>query len=240
MAGSGHNSSLQQYLPLVAGLLFIALFVRLGMWQLDRANEKKALAEAFANPANVFTASTELTPGAFQEITASGSYLGERQILIDNVIVSSRLGYFVITPMELSPDAPLLLVNRGWIAKDSVRPGLPDIGLGNEKQTINGKAGHLPRVAIRPGEAFADKLGWPRIGVWPTPLEVAAEIGRDVLPYVLLLDPQQGQGFVRQWKPRESGTSTHYGYAFQWFAMAAAAAALTGWHLRQRRKNNAS
>lgn len=235
MAGSGHNSSLQRYVPVIAGLLFIALFVRLGIWQLDRASEKKELAESFANPANALTASAGLVPDAFQAIEASGSYLPDRQILIDNIVRNGRLGYYVLTPMVLSPDESLLLVNRGWIAKDLTQPELPDIDVGGEKLTINGKAGHLPRVGIRPGEAFVDKLSWPRIGVWPTPLEVAAEIGRDVLPYVLLLDPQQEPGFVRQWKPRESGTSTHYGYAFQWFAMAAAVAALTGWHSRRKR-----
>lgn len=238
MAQAVHNSLIQRYLPVFAGLLFMALFVRLGIWQLDRAEEKAALAAAFDNPANMARVSEGLAPETYQAIGAKGSYLAGRQVLIDNVVRNGRVGYYVITPFEFSTDAPLLLVNRGWVIKDPSQSTLPDLSVDTTTLNISGKAGRLPRVGIRPGEAFADRISWPRIGVWPTSLEIAAEVGRDVLPYVLLLDPQQAPGFERQWKPPDTGTSTHYGYAFQWFAMAATVAGLMAWHFRRRRGND--
>jgi len=230
---------LRRYLPVVAGLLLVLLFGRLGVWQLDRAAEKRALSDAFANPAAITEVSAKLEPEPYQPIAASGRYVTDRQVLVENIVSNGRLGYYVITPFELAPDEPLLLVNRGWIEKTAAQSALPEVGVQAEKRRISGRAGRLPRVGIRPGEAFANRLDWPRVGVWPTNLEIAAEIGRDVLPYVLLLGPDQPQGFVRQWQPRETGTSTHYGYAFQWFAMAIGVAALVGWQLSRGGKTHA-
>ena len=237
MSNQGNNM-LQRYLPIVVGLLLILLFARLGMWQLDRAAEKKALADAFANPANVTIVTAELQPEQYQQLAADGRYLADRQVLVDNVVLNGRLGYYVITAMELPDDAPLLLVNRGWVAKDPSMQALPSIDVGGEPRQISGKTGRLPRVGIRPGEAFVDRVNWPRVGVWPTNIEVAAELGRDVLPFVLLLDPAADDGFVRAWQPRESGTSTHYGYAFQWFALATAVAVIMVLLLRRKRKKD--
>jgi cytochrome oxidase assembly protein ShyY1 len=99
---------------------------------------------------------------------------------------------------------------------------------------VHGKAGHLPRVGIRPGQAFEGADSWPRISVYPAADEIAAELDREVLSFVMLLDPDPESGFVRQWQPVQSGPATHYGYALQWFAMAAAVLGISAWHLRRR------
>ncbi len=224
---------LKRLIPPLVGIVLIALFVRLGFWQLDRAQQKIDMQRAFEKPARFALVSENLRPQAFQAIEVRGRYLSDRQVVIENSIQDGALGYYVITPLEYSSNEPLLLVNRGWIRKDGTRDGLPDITPDDPAGTVRGKAGNLPRVGIRPGEAFADRSVWPRIGVWPTPDEVAAELGRDVLPYVLLLDPDQDDGYSRRWKPAQNGPSTHYGYAFQWFLMAIALLVIMVWNMRK-------
>ena len=225
---------LRWLIPPLAGIILIVLFVRLGFWQLDRAQQKIDMQQAFDNPARFAQVSEDLQPEPFQAIKSRGRYLSNRQIVIENAIQDGSLGYYVITPLEFSSYEPLLLVNRGWIRKDMHQDGLPDIEPDGPAGSIRGKAGNLPRVGIRPGEAFADHSEWPRVGVWPTLDEAAAELGRDVLPYVLLLDPDQDNGYSRRWMPTQGGPSTNYGYAFQWFAMAIALLAIMGWNLRKR------
>ena len=225
---------LRRAIPPIAGIVLIALFVRLGFWQLDRAQQKIDLQQAFDSPARFALVSEDLQPEPFQAIKSRGRYLSDRQIVIENAIQDGALGYYVITPLEFSSYAPLLLVNRGWIRKDMNQYGLPEIEPESPAGSIRGKTGNLPRVGIRPGEAFADHSKWPRVGVWPTLDEAAAELGREVLPYVLLLDPDQDNGYSRRWKPAQAGPSTNYGYAFQWFAMAIALVAIMGWNLRKR------
>lgn len=235
----GREETLKRAVPPLVGILLIALFARLGFWQLDRAQQKIDLQLAFDRPAGHVLVSGNIEPVPFQDIEAQGQYLTRRQIFIENAILDGRLGYYVISPFEFSANGPLLLVNRGWIQKKADNTGLPEIEVTEEALSIRGKTGHLPRVGIRPGEAFASHAQWPRVGVWPTSDEVAVELGHEVLPYVLLLDPDQEQGYKRKWQPPQSGPSTHYGYAFQWFAMASTLLIMVGWNLKKRLKKHA-
>ena len=86
------------------------------------------------------------------------------------------------------------------------------------------------------GEPFAGATDWPRHAVYPDASDVAAELGEAVLPFVLLLDQKEPHGFVRQWEPEEMAASRHFGYAFQWFAMAAVLSALLIFRFRRKRK----
>ena len=206
----------------------------LGVWQLDRAAEKRALLELFERGGGYTEPSNFDSLEAFDRIEVYGRYQPDRQILIENIPQDGRLGYYVITPFEPSTNDPLLLVNRGWVPKDIQSGALPDLSLDTGFGPVQGLVGRLPRVAIRPGEAFAEHGDWPRVALYPTPDEIAAELGAAVLPVVLLLGQDAEHGFVRRWQPNVSGPMTHYSYAFQWFAMAAAVAGLLGWHWRKR------
>ena len=102
---------------------------------------------------------------------------------------------------------------------------------------FRGRVGQLPRVGIRSGEAFEGSEEWPRIAVYPTLDEVAVELDAELMPFVLLLDPGEPGEYLRRWEPAESGPMTHYGYAFQWFAMALTVLAIGAWHLKKRLKS---
>lgn len=226
------NETFLRWFPLAAGLVFISIFISLGFWQLDRANEKKAMLSLFDSDAQ-FTEPLDYAALAdFDRIRVFGRYLEDRQILIDNIPREGQLGYYVITPFEPSTSDDLLLINRGWLPKATNAD--INLGISNESRTVRGLAGYLPRVAIRPGEAFIEHEGWPRVALYPSLEEVAAELGADVLPKVLLLHPEAEDGFVRRWEPDVSGPMTHYSYAFQWFAMAVVAAGIAGWQTQKR------
>ena len=226
------NERFLRWVPPAAGVVFFLLFVSLGSWQLERAAAKEALLARFEGDAPYTDARDLGALAEFDRIRVSGRYRPDHQVLIDNIPLEGRPGYYVITPFEPATKGPLLLVNRGWVAKGT--DDAPDYGVTGDFRTVAGLVGHLPRVAIRPGEAFAEHGEWPRVALYPDTAEVAAELGRPVLPVVLLLGPDAPDGFVRQWQPNVSGPMTHYSYAFQWFAMAAAVAALAAWHTRKR------
>jgi surfeit locus 1 family protein len=228
----------RKYAPPVAGLIFIALFVSLALWQLDRAAEKTALLELFDSDAPYSRVSDYASLNEFDRIQVDGAFLVDRQILIDNIVQNGRPGYFVITPFRPSTRQPLLLVNRGWTPKIGFDGALPEIDVNSNIRSVRGLAGRLPRVGIRPGDAFEGSTGWPRISVYPNLDEVATQLEETVLPVVLLLAPDDEDGFVRSWQPNVSGPATHYGYAFQWSAMAAAVAVLLFWGLRKRRQRD--
>lgn len=234
-ASTAKDTLWQRVLPPLAGAALIVTFVSLGFWQLDRAEQKESLAELFANDAPHRAIRSGDTPATFEPIEIRGRFVSNKQVLIDNIVRAGRVGYFVVTPLETGLDDRVLLVNRGWVAKSS-QSGPPDADLSvpAEWRPIRGRAGRLPRVGIRSGPAFADADGWPRKAVYPEAEEVAAALDQEVWPFVLLLSPEDPQGFRREWQPEQSGPMTHYGYAFQWFAMAVAVAVIGGWHLRKR------
>ncbi len=224
----------RRFFPPAAGLVFVGIFVSLAFWQLDRAGEKKALLDRFEGDAPYARVSNYEALGEFDRIQVDGEFQYDRQVLIDNIVQNGRPGYFVITPFKPNTVDPLLLVNRGWVPKSGPRDTDIDTALDGGYRTIRGLVGHLPQVAIRPGEAFAEAGDWPRVAVYPRSNEIAAALGSPVLPILLLLAPEEKDGFARRWQPNLSGPATHYGYAVQWFAMAATVIALLFWHLRKR------
>ena len=228
------ESLLTRVVPPFAAVTLIVVFAVLGNWQLNRAAEKVATAALFDNNSPYTQIANIVEPIPFQHIEANGRLLTGRQILIDNIIRNSRVGYFVITAFEYDSAKPLLIVNRGWVEKPRNLDDRTDIQVSDIWRVLRGRAGRLPRVGIRSGEPFAEGGDWPRVGVYPTLADVSQQLGRETLPYVLLLDPDADDGYSREWQPRQSGPSTHYGYAFQWFALCLTVIAISIWQIRKR------
>lgn len=231
------EKSLPSWLPLVVGGVLVAQFAGLGLWQVGRGLAKIEARDAFEAQGGYANYYDGADVSAYDRIEAGGRFLGSRQILLDNIIVDGRYGYYVLTPLEIGDDEPLLLVNRGWIGKTAQQPDLgslaAQIEIDEPRRTVRGRAGSLPR-AMRMGEPFEGASDWPLVGVYPTAEDIEGVLGREVQPVVLLLDADEPQGFVRAWLPADFGPGRHFGYAFQWFAMGVALTALLAWHYRRR------
>lgn len=233
------KKSMPRWLPLVVGTLLVVQFAGLGVWQINRGLEKRANSEAFSAQSGFADWSDGMPARSYQMLKVKGGLDGEHQFLLDNIIINSRYGYYVITPLILGADEPLLLVNRGWLEKtapefDPERIALNDGALADQNVTLRGRAGSLPKAAYRMGDPIGPESSWPHHAVYPALVELSAALGRDVQPFVLLLDPEEQHGYLRNWEPTELGPAQHFGYAFQWFAMAAALGALLAWHSRKR------
>ena len=218
------------------GAVLVAQFAGLGAWQISRGLEKRAERQLFEGEASSASWHDGMEVRPFQRIKATGNYDSEQQVLLENITVNSRNGFYVITPLEGLEGEPVLLVNRGWIerAGDAVDPAL--LAVPTSRVTVHGRTGRLPRAGMKMGNAFAGGSDWPRYAVYPSYEEVAAQLDRPVQPFVLLMDEDEEHGFLRQWVPTELGPGKHFGYALQWFAMGAALSALLIWNYRKRRQ----
>ena len=226
------KTPLPAWLPLIVGAAFVLLFVSLGTWQVNRGLEKRAAREAFSQESGFSAWQDGMQIRPYQRLKVTGAYTGDRQLLLENIIVNSRNGYYVITPLVSREHEPALLVNRGWIEQpaDADTLAVPDCRI-----TVRGRAGSLPRAGYKMGEAFSSASGWPKRAVYPSLDEVAVALGRSVQPFVLLLDEQEQHGFYRQWTPSGFGPGKHFGYAVQWFAMGAVLSGLLLWNYRKKR-----
>ncbi len=230
------QSKLPSWLPLVVGTLFVALFTALGAWQISRGLEKRADENLFRGETSYASWKSGMAVRPHQRLKATGRFDTDHQILLDNITNNSRYGAFVITPLIGLDGEPVLLVNRGWIEKGPNRPvDASQLEVPTEPVTVRGRAGRLPRAGMKMGEGFAPGQGWPKIAVYPSSEEVEAVLGREVQPFVLLLDEGEALGFDRKWEPSGFGPDKHFGYALQWFAMGMVLSVLLIWNHRRKK-----
>lgn len=216
----------------VLTILGIALFARLGFWQLQRAEEKQALLEQYAaGRQSIVELQADITDTLprYQQVRAHGRYDSAHQILLDNMPSGrGQPGYRVVTPFELEQGA-WILVDRGWLPLGATRASLPDVSVGEEPRDIVGRLDMLPRAGIQlDGQQENAAAAWPRVMSFPQQAAVEKALDRSVFNGLVLLDPEQPDGYERPAQMRfsaagEFGPDRHVAYAVQWFAMAAAA-----------------
>ena len=205
----------------------LVILVSLGIWQLNRAQEKVTIRDQFLTRRQlpVVTLGAELLdPGimAYRPVVATGQYLENLQILLDNKVYLGRAGYHVLTPLLLSGSDTLVLVNRGWIPWGPDRQRLPHIDTPTHEITIHG---HLSKPAAH---AISFDRASPNDGFEPVWQNLDLDrfellTGRPVHRLVLLLDRATNgdDALIRQWPDYEdSWIQRHYGYAVQWFGLA--------------------
>jgi len=199
----------------------IALFVSLGRWQLDRAEQKRVLFEGFAaGDAVALGLPDSFEPvERYRRVHARGRYDPSRQFLLDNMTHEGVAGFHVLTPLVLA-DGRAVLVNRGFLPSSGRRDELPPLPVGSsDARQVTGRADFLPRAAVElAAPATSD---WPRLVSFPRIVDIRDALGTDVFPQVLLLDADQPDGFLRDWRPPGLHPDQHLGYAVQWFGLAA-------------------
>lgn len=223
---SESEKTLPDWLPYFVGGLFVVLFASLCLWQIARGFEKREVERLFGSQTGYvsWSAGTEVKP--FQRLKVSGSFDSQRQFLLENIVLKTRPGYYVITPFILGDNQPVLLVNRGWVSKHDAVRSTAFLAVNEQRTVVRGRAGRLPQAGIKMGEGVAAGQQWPKLAVFPDYDEVAGALESEVHPLVLLMDPLDEHGFVREWQPPQFGPGRHYAYAFQWLVMGAVLASL--------------
>jgi surfeit locus 1 family protein len=205
-------------------IALIVFLVSLGRWQLRRADEKRALFDSFAAGTDVPEPIDLRTPPVrrYRHIEAGGHYDQSRQILIDNMVDSERVGYFVITPFALAGGG-WVLVNRGWVPLGSSRAERPSIPVAGDTRMVHGRADHMPSPGIQMGTKAELAPPYPVVAAFPSRDEIAHllhETSWTAATDLVLLDPGEPDGYVRNWSPPGFPPMRHIGYAVQWFALA--------------------
>lgn len=217
----------------LALILGSGLLVSLGLWQIQRGENKREMlaqrqAASKSAPLN-FMRTLEAAGGGAPDYghryTVSGRMDAGRQILFDNQVHKGQVGYRVWTPVILA-DGRRMLVDRGWVPPGPggrAAPPHPEAPSGHIEMT--GLWRDLPQPGLRLGDAAAcEATAWPRVLNYPDIGQLRCQYDSDVVDGLLLLEEDDSRGFVRDWDQAMSRMPPirHFGYAFQWFAMAAA------------------
>ena len=213
-------------------MLACALFVALGQWQLSRAAAKESLAAAIENQRHLtpltgddLTQSNASATFLYRPVRLQGHWAREHTVFLDNRQMNAKPGFFALTPLLLDGAAGVVLVQRGWVQRHfNNRADLPGLDTPTGLVEVQG------RVVPWPSKLF--ELGGPESGVIRQNLDFDLFRAQSKLALLPLSVQQTGElqdGLLRQWQPANFGTAKHYGYAFQWFALAALVMALFLW-----------
>lgn len=206
---------------------------RLGLWQLDRAAQKNALQadidRRMALPALTAQELAHDAAGADAQVhrraEVDGRWLPQHTVWLDNRQMDGRPGFFVLTPLALD-DGTALLVQRGWQPRDFV-----DRSRVTPPPTPDGPVRLAGRLARDPARLY--DLGDEGAGPIRQNLQIedfSRQIGLRLRPLTLLqTSPTDQDALRRDWPRPAAGVHTHYGYAFQWFALSALIVGLYVW-----------
>ena len=198
-------------------LVLCVVFIALGRWQWRRGHLHAAEHARFERGAREVLAlgSRPLAQvPADQRVSLTGTYDPEHQFLIDNMSYRDLDGYQVLTPLERL-DGRVVLIDRGWVPFLGTRANLPDLSIKSAGPvTVSGRA---PPLAAGP---------WPKVTSFPTMAQLSATLGRPLDDRIILLDPQDPEGYVRDWRPPGIPALQNFAYAFEWWCFAIAALVL--------------
>ena len=253
----------QRWLVLtLATLVGVVATGLLGRWQLSRADmrerQQMSIDAKRQLPAlNTQTVARWATGSSDDELAMAlhrtallrGQWIAQQTVFLDNRQMFGRPGFYVLTPLQLEASSSVLLVQRGWVARNFVdRSQLPIVPSPKGWVEVSGRLAGSParllefdtpatpasdagRAALPSGEgksAIRQNLDLKAF---------AKETGLALLPMTLLQTDQvpgvavsaAADGLQRDWPLVNSGASKNYGYAVQWFALSALIAGLYGW-----------
>ncbi|TVO77679.1 SURF1 family protein [Sedimenticola selenatireducens] len=203
---------------LILGVM-LPLFLSLGIWQIDRAQQKRTLANTMETrrklpPEMLQQKKISADELEFRTLTVTGHFVPEKQIIISNRKYLGKPGFHIITPLQIEGSTRHILINRGWVA--GTGSSLPAIETPTHIITLTGEINIPSAPAI---ELEFDKHA---SSLWPflTLNNFASWSNLEITPFIMLLSANSPHGFVRSWESARPGEGMHLGYATQWFAFA--------------------
>ena len=210
----------------VSALLIVAIACAAGIWQLNRAESKIALATNLLARQQLPILNANASPLTLEDASerrmiARGQYIPEAAIWLDNRprpippagSNSSQSGFYLLMPLKLVGRDEILWINRGWAPRNNEnRESLPPVKTPSKVANIEGIVfAHPGKVySIGEGKAAID-TGKPRI---EQNFDLSAEgklRGWVQSPFILReVDAGIDDGLLREWAPLTTGVDRHY------------------------------
>jgi len=228
----------------VLGALFFALFLSLGIWQVERLHWKLDLiarvdarvhSEPVAAPGKDDWANVNQADDEYRHVTLTGSYLNDKEVLV-RALTERGSGFWVLTPLR-SDDGTLTFINRGFIPDTKRDPS------SRVETQIAGETTVTGLLRMPEPDGFFLRPNDPARNDWNS-RDVKAFAEKEglgaVAPYFIDADNNSNPGNA----PIGGLTvvtfrNNHLSYAITWFALAAmiAGAAILVWRYERKSKD---
>ena len=246
---SSSRPRLRFWLLTVAALASTVLTASLGRWQLDRAAQKEAFQasiddqarlpvlegrslvmgdRAVSNKADVLVPEEKAL--VHRTVALSGQWLPQYTVFLDNRQMNGHPGFFVLTPLKLQGSPAVVLVQRGWAARNfQERTALPALDTPAGPVQLQGRVAPPPSKLFELDAAGTPPPGFSRIRQNLDLVAFRAETGLALTGLTVLQTGAASEGLLREWPAIRSGVEKHYGYAFQWFGLSSLVVFLYVW-----------
>ena len=215
-------------LVVVLGMVFLA---RLGIWQLDRLEQRKArnaqIIQQLSLPPLPLTTETlldDLANMKYRRAIASGEFDFSNQVALLHQNWMNSPGVHLITPLVLEDGTQAVLVDRGWLPTDQSAPenwpGLDEPG----PTSVTGFIQLSQPAPTRSNNAarqipVAPQSEWYRVDIEA----IQAQLPYELLPVYILQSPPEGRDATLPYQAEpefDLSNGSHLGYAIQWFIFA--------------------
>ena len=219
---------------LIFAIIFVPITISLGIWQIERAEEKKLI---IANYDKLLVSAPvrlqkNQTLDNWQPIETTGIYQ-DLVVYEDNAINSGKAGFKVYHLFQNS-DGTLVFIHRGFVERNLIKNNLPEIDIPVGKRAIKGT------TLFKQNNTFIKN-------VEESDSRIIQEFSASVLierfpilkdrylhPFLLNLDIRDADKYQSIEKPVNMSASKHIGYAIQWFGLCAALIILTIYAYRKK------
>jgi surfeit locus 1 family protein len=206
---------------LMLAIFAICFFMGLGFWQIHRAQEKQQILSEQASMLQqkpIKWSPEMVLPKPFQPVEITGVF-SKTILLLDNQHNQHQFGYNVISPILLN-DHSVVLVDRGWVAGNPSRKEFPEIFVPSLEQTITGTVYFPSAKGILLGEIVEKKEANITIIESLDIPTIRQLLHNKLYPFIIRLDKNEANGFIREWAAVSMPPQRHYAYALQWFSFA--------------------
>lgn len=216
-------------LAIVVGVILVLSFVRAGMWQLDRLEERRVLnttieartAEGARPLAGILGQyGDDVDEMLYRRATVEGVYRSEAEFFSVGRTVGEVQGTLIATPLDRS-DGTVLIVVRGLAPPDTAGP--PAVGFESPDGSVV-VVGRIDDGEDRTPIGESDPEGGRLTSLSRLDLDfISRWVEGDLLPITLILEeqePSDSEGTVLRIPPEELSEGSHLGYAVQWFSFA--------------------
>jgi cytochrome oxidase assembly protein ShyY1 len=210
------------WLPTLVVLVLLPLLVWLGFWQLERAEEKRAMmvaseARQLMAPLPI-QALEQQSALAYTRVSLQGTFDPAHSVLLDSRTRNGVVGVELLQPFYDQPSGLWVLVNRGWLP-------WPDRRVAPKFTTPEMPLSLTGWLYLPPGEGFllkqTDSSAWPKLVNAVDAPALWKQLGRGGTPFQVRLEPGAA-AYQADWPVVAMDPQKHLGYAVQWFALALA------------------
>jgi surfeit locus 1 family protein len=210
----------------------VGLCIRLGIWQLDRLDQRRAfnarVQAQIDQPALTLDANTlqdDIANMEYRQVQVTGKYDFSQEIALRNQYYGNEWGVHLITPLKIADTDQTILVDRGWIPAADFETGDWSKFAESGVVTVSGvlraaqtRAQLGTRTDPTPAPGEAPRQSWNFVNIslisrqFPYPLLEA---------YIQQAPNPSWTGLPYRTQPElELTEGPHMGYALQWFTFA--------------------